>query len=93
MRRLSTECIQVCIELYVNSNLEPQLAALKAKKTKKETMKQSTEANAEPKDKLKITLSLLAEHINDRKFLKVAYAVVSSTSTVLLRPNRSIIHH
>lgn len=65
MKKACTECIQLLLELYINNDMETLLTTLKVKKGKKEISKSPAE-NSESKDKFKIILNLLTDHLNER---------------------------
>lgn len=69
MKKLICSCIQALIELYINGDMEALINSLKTKKVKKELAPKPMD-NGEPKDKYKLMLTLLTDHMNGCKLLK-----------------------
>ncbi|KAL4473927.1 hypothetical protein ABPG74_022791 [Tetrahymena malaccensis] len=63
-KKACAESIELLLELYINSDMENLLKELKAKKGKKDQPKPAPEST-EPKDKFKIILNLLTDHLNE----------------------------
>ncbi|EAR90267.2 hypothetical protein TTHERM_00357140 (macronuclear) [Tetrahymena thermophila SB210] len=63
-KKACAESIELLLELYINSDMENLIKELKAKKGKKEQPKPAPEST-EPKDKFKIILNLLTDHLNE----------------------------
>lgn len=69
MKKACSDSIQQLLQIYIAGDMETMITALKAKKGKKEPTKVPADA-AEAKDKFKIILNLLTEHLNARKRIK-----------------------